>query len=157
MGTAMHHFAEVLHIEWPRKMQRPIHRTLQAQTIGIVLLRVWLGTMWLAHASIKALVFTLPVTASQFEFVGLPGYLAYPVFVAEIVGGLSLILGFMERQVSLLLVPLLLTATWVYLPNSWLHTRLGGGWEYPLLLSALSVALWLRILQQYLPAVEIDP
>jgi putative oxidoreductase len=153
----MHHCADVHPIEWPAKMQRRANQSSQPQGIGIVLLRVSLGTLWLAHALVKALVFTLPVTASQFEYVGLPGFLAYPVFVAEIVGGLSLIFGFMERQVSLLLVPLLLTATWVYLPNSWLHTRLGGGWEYPLLLSTLSVALWLRILQQYLPAVEIDP
>ncbi len=99
----------------------------------------------------------LPVTAAQFEFAGLPGFLAYPVFAAEIVGGVTLIFGFLERQVSLLLVPLLLTATWVYLPNSWLHTRLGGGWEYPLFLTALSIILWVRILQQYLPPIEMSP
>jgi putative oxidoreductase len=128
-----------------------------ARPITTVLLRVCLGTMWLAHALVKSLVFTLPVTASQFEFAGLPGFLAYPVFAAEIVGGVALIFGFLERQVSLLLVPLLLTATWVYLPNSWLHTRLGGGWEYPLFLTALSIILWVRILQQYLPPIEMSP
>lgn len=58
---------------------------------GIMLLRVALGVMWLAHALLKLVVFTLPGTAAFFETVGLPGFLAYPVFAAELIGGVAVV------------------------------------------------------------------
>ena len=110
--------------------------------VGVLLLRVSLGVMWLAHALLKLFVFTLPGTATFFESVGLPGVLAYPVFAAELMGGLALILGVYARQVSLALLPVILTAASVHIPNGWLFTNPGGGWEYPVLIAA-SVVLWL--------------
>ena len=44
--------------------------------LGVTLLRVSLGVMWIAHALLKLLVFTLPGTAQFFESVGIPGVLA---------------------------------------------------------------------------------
>jgi len=58
---------------------------------SVALLRVSLGVMWLAHAALKLLVFTLPGTAQFFASVGFPGFLAYPVFTAELLGGLALV------------------------------------------------------------------
>lgn len=110
---------------------------------GITLLRVSLGLMWLAHALLKLLVFTLPGTAQYFVSIGFPGWLAYPVFAAELLGGLALLLGVYARQVALALVPVMAVAAWVHLPNGWVHTSAGGGWEYPVFLIAASVALWL--------------
>ena len=110
---------------------------------GMTLLRVSLGVMWIAHALLKLLVFTLPGTAQYFTSVGFPGLLAYPVFAAELLGGLALVLGLYARQVSLALVPIMLAAMWVHLHNGWVHTSAGGGWEYPLFLVVASVALWL--------------
>lgn len=112
-------------------------------SIGVTLLRVSLGVMWISHAMLKALVFTLPGTAQFFGSVGLPGMLAYPVFGAEIIGGLALILGIYARQVSLALIPVMAVAAWVHFPNGWLHTSPGGGWEYPVFLIAASFSLWL--------------
>lgn len=114
-----------------------------ASQIGIALLRVSLGVMWIAHALLKLLVFTLPGTAAFFESMGLPGFLAYPVFLAELLGGIALLLGIYARQVSIALVPLMLTAAWVHAGNGWLHTSAGGGWEYPVFLTLASIALWL--------------
>lgn len=111
--------------------------------LGIAMLRVSLGTMWIAHALLKWLVFTLPGTAQYFASMGLPGELAYPVFAAELVGGMALVLGVYARQVALALVPVLAVAAWVHLPNGWVHTSAGGGWEYPVFLIAASLALWL--------------
>ncbi|MBX3605606.1 MAG: DoxX family protein [Piscinibacter sp.] len=111
--------------------------------VGITLLRVSLGVMWIAHALLKLFVFTLPGTARFFESVGIPGMLAYPVFGVELIGGLALVLGFYARQVSLALVPLMLAAASVHLPNGWVFTSAGGGWEYPAFLAVASVALWL--------------
>lgn len=110
--------------------------------IGTLILRVSLGVMWIAHALLKLLVFSLPGTAKFFESVGFPGGLAYPVFAIELIGGIALIIGLYARQVSLALVPVMLAAAWVHLPNGWVHTSAGGGWEYPVFLSITLVALW---------------
>lgn len=111
--------------------------------LGIAVLRISLGTMWIAHALLKLLVFTLPGTALYFVSIGLPGFLAYPVFAAELLGGLALVLGIYARQVALALVPVMMVAAWVHAPNGWVHTSAGGGWEYPVFLIAASLALWL--------------
>lgn len=110
---------------------------------GIFLLRASLGAMWIAHALLKLLVFTLPGTAQFFASVGFPGFLAYPVFAVELLGGLALVSGVYARQVSLLLVPVMLAAASVHAGNGWVFTSPGGGWEYPVFLAVASVALWL--------------
>lgn len=110
---------------------------------GVTLLRVALGLMCIAHALLKLLVFTLPGTAQFFSSVGFPAWLAYPVFVAELAGGIALLLGIYPRQAALCLVPVMAAAAWVHVPNGWVHTSPGGGWEYPVFLVAASVALWL--------------
>lgn len=110
---------------------------------GIALLRVSLGIMWIAHALLKLLVFTLPGTAQFFQSVGFPGVLAYPVFAFELAGGLALVLGIYARQASLALVPVMAIAASVHFGNGWVHTSPNGGWEYPVFLTAASLALWL--------------
>jgi putative oxidoreductase len=110
---------------------------------GVTLLRVALGLMWIAHALLKLVVFTLPGTAQFFASVGFPAWLAYPVFAAELAGGIALLLGIYPRQAALCLVPVMAAAAWVHLPNGWVHTSPGGGWEYPVFLVVASVALWL--------------
>lgn len=114
-----------------------------AAQIGATLLRVALGTMWIAHALLKLLVFTLPGTAQYFASIGLPSLLAYPVFAAELLGGVALLLGLYARQVALALLPIMVAAAWVHLPNGWVHTSPNGGWEYPVFLVVASLALWL--------------
>jgi putative oxidoreductase len=110
---------------------------------GLALLRVALGTMWIAHALLKPLVFTFAGTAQFFESVGIPGALVAPVFAAELAIGAALILGVYARQAALLSLPILLTVVWVHLPNGWVFTAKGGGWEYPVFLLASSIVLWL--------------
>jgi putative oxidoreductase len=116
---------------------------MTSTSLGLLLLRLSLGTMWISHALLKLFVFTLPGTAQFFSSVGLPGPLAYPVFAAELLGGLALLAGVYARQVSLALTPVLLAAAWVHLPNGWVHTSTGGGWEYPLFLAVVSLVHWL--------------
>ena len=111
--------------------------------LGIAVLRVSLGAMWTAHALLKLFVYTLPGTAQFFDGIGLPGFLAYPVFAAELLGGIALLLGVYARQAALALVPVMAVAAWVHAPNGWVHTSPGGGWEYPVFLIAASLALWL--------------
>ena len=110
---------------------------------GVALLRVSLGVMGIAHALLKLFVFTLPGTAQFFASVGFPGFLAYPVFAAELLGGLALVFGVYARQMPLALVSVMAAAAWVHLPNGWVHTSPNGGWEYPVFLTVASIALWL--------------
>ena len=112
-------------------------------SLGLLLLRLSLGFMYLAHAGLKLFVFTLPGPAQFFVGQGLPGALAYAVVAAEITGGALLLLGVYPRQVALALTPILLGAAWVHAPNGWVFNAPGGGWEYPAFLAAASVVLWL--------------
>lgn len=108
---------------------------------GITLLRVSLGVMWIAHALLKYFVFTLAGTAGFFQSVGFPGWTAYPVFAAELLGGSAILLGIYARQVSALLVPVMLGAASVHFANGWVFSAPNGGWEYPIFLTAMSVVL----------------
>ena len=99
--------------------------------IAALVLRLSLGTMFVAHALLKYFVFTLPGTAQFFASLGLPGALGYVTFAAELVGGVLLILGVQSRVVALALVPILLGATWAHAGNGWVFSAPNGGWEYP--------------------------
>ncbi|MGQ4880554.1 DoxX family protein [Billgrantia sp. LNSP4103-1] len=101
------------------------------QAHAITLLRVSLGVMALAHGLLKVFVFSVPGTVGYFESIGLPGFIAYLTILAEVGGGLALLLGVYTRWVSLALIPVLLGATWVHAGNGWVFSNPGGGWEYP--------------------------
>ncbi len=104
------------------------------------LLRVSLGTMFLAHSLVLKLgVFGLAGTVGFFESLGLPGVFAYVTILAEAVGGLALLLGVQTRLVALALLPVLLGATVVHAGNGWVFNAPGGGWEYPALLVVLNL------------------
>ncbi|HVG49904.1 MAG TPA: DoxX family protein [Rubellimicrobium sp.] len=123
-------------------MTSPLALDAWAGRAGVALLRVSLGTMFLAHSIVlKLLTYTLPGTAAFFEGVGLPGWLAYVTFAAEAVGGTALVLGVQARWVALLLSPFLLGAlAAVHWAKGWVFTAPGGGWEYPAYLVVLCVA-----------------
>lgn len=120
---------------------RTTHDTTDADW-GAALLRVSLGIMFLAHSVVlKLLTYGLPGTAAFFQGIGLPGWLAYVTFACEAFGGVLLVLGVQARWVALALAPFLLGALFaVHLPNGWVFTSAGGGWEYPAYLFVLCIA-----------------
>jgi putative oxidoreductase len=117
------------------------HAQPTSSDYAALLLRVSLGIMFIAHSLIlKAMIFTLAGTAQYFESLGLPAFLAYATFWAELIGGVLLVLGVQSRWVALALLPVLFGAAWVHIGNGWVFSGQGGGWEYPLYLIVLSVA-----------------
>ena len=104
------------------------------------LLRIALGTMFIAHALLKIMVFTPAGTAGFFASLGVPGWFAYPVMFAELAGGIMLVAGIQTRIVSLALLPVLLgSIVLVHGGNGWLYTNENGGWEYSAFLIVASL------------------
>lgn len=100
--------------------------------LAALVLRIALGGLFLAHAWLKIFVFTPAGTAGYFESLGFPAPLAYLVILAELGGGVALMLGVYSRFVSLALVPILLGA--IYAPHGaagFIFSNEGGGWEFP--------------------------
>lgn len=110
---------------------------------ALLLLRVTLGVMFIAHAALKVFVFTVPGFAGFLAQVGMPSFMALPVILLEAFGGLALIFGVYARAVALVLTPVLLGALSVHVGNGWLFTAPNGGWEYPafLVIAGLTVVL----------------
>lgn len=99
---------------------------------GATILRITLGGLFLAHAGLKYFVFTPAGTEQFFALVGLPGSLAYAVLLAEVAGGVALILGIYARAVALALIPILLGAiVTVHASAGFFFTNENGGWEFP--------------------------
>lgn len=118
---------------------------LEPHRVGTTLLRVSLGAMFIAHSVVlKYFMYTLAGTAQYFESIGLPAFLAYIVFALEAIGGVLLVLGIQTRAVALGLIPILVGATWAHIGNGWVFSNANGGWEYPLYLIVISVAVALQ-------------
>lgn len=108
---------------------------------GAFIIRVSLGVVLLAHGLLKVFVFTIPGTIGYFESLGLPAIAAYLVIFGELAGGTALILGLYSSLVAALSLPILIGSVWAHAANGWLFSAPNGGWEFPLLLVALAVAV----------------
>ena len=97
-----------------------------------LVLRVTSGVAFLAHGWMKVSIFTIPGTVAFFESLGLPGFFAYLTILAELGGGLALILGVGVRAVSIPLIAILLGSVWAHSGFGWTFANEGGGWEFPL-------------------------
>lgn len=128
--------------------------------LAAFILRITSGVAFLAHGWLKVSVFTIPGTVGFFESLGLPGFFAYLTILAELGGGLALILGVAVRAVSIPLIAILLGSVWAHSGFGWTFSNEGGGWEFPffwavvqgviLLLGAGSYALRLPVLDRSL-------
>ncbi|WP_127092066.1 DoxX family protein [Aquabacter cavernae] len=116
---------------------------LRTAPYGLFLLRAALGLMWISHALMKLFAFGITGFAGYLSSLGMPGFLAGPVILIELVGGLLILFGVFARPVAVLMIPVMLGAMSAHLGNGWLFSVPGGGWEYPafLIVSSLSVGL----------------
>lgn len=103
-----------------------------------LLLRVTLGVAFLAHGLLlKLMTFGLAGTMGYFGSIGYPPVFGAIVAFAEVGAGLALILGVGVRVVSLLTLPIMIGATIQHLPNGWVFSARGGGWEFPAMWTVL--------------------
>ncbi len=111
---------------------------------GVLMLRVLLGGLFLAHAALKYFVFTPQGTEKFFVSLGLPGEFGLVIMALEAVAGCMLILGLYARLTALVMIPDLLGAiVLVHWQNGFFFDNPNGGWEYPLVwaVSLLVLAL----------------
>jgi putative oxidoreductase len=108
--------------------------------LAALLLRLTLGTMFVAHGLLKYFVFTPAGTVKFFESRGQPGPPPYLTIAAEVLGGIALLAGYHTRVVASALVPVLLGAAWAHAGNGWLFSSPNGGWEYPVFMAFTAIA-----------------
>ncbi|WP_019119751.1 DoxX family protein [Brevibacillus massiliensis] len=108
------------------------------EDIGLLLLRVVLGLVFLVHGWAK-FQGGIEKTVGFFATLGLPGFLAYVVAVIELVGGLLMILGLGTRVISALFALVMLGA----ILTAKLSAGFLGGYELDFMLLAASVCLLL--------------
>lgn len=123
-------------------LSRPLIAGIANADLAATLLRVSMGILFLAHAWLKLVIFTPAGTVGFFESLGFPGFLAYLVIAAELLGGIALIVGYWTRWVSLALVPVLLGS--IYAPHGaagFFFSNEGGGWEFPAFWAITLIAL----------------
>ena len=119
--------------------------TSNGNAASATLLRIALGVMYLTHSIVlKVFTFGFAGTAGYFASLGLPAATAYVVIAAESIGGILLLANVRTGWVALGLLPVLFGALWVHSGNGWVFSAAGGGWEYPLFLIVVSVAVALQ-------------
>lgn len=107
---------------------------------GAFLLRAALGIMFIAHAYLKIAVFGIAGFEGFLAQTGIPTILAWPIILGELFGGLAILAGFYSRLINLALLPVLIGALVIHVPNGWVFTAANGGWEYPAFLAVAALA-----------------
>ena len=111
-------------------------------SFGLLLVRVVLGVVFVAHGWQKLAVDGLAATQGAFGGMGIPlAEVAAPVAaVTELAAGVALVVGFATRvAAALLAVTAVVALVAVHLPNGFYSTT--GGFEYVLVLAVVSVAV----------------
>ncbi len=109
---------------------------------GLAILRVVVGIVFLVHGFQKLFLMGFGGVAGMMEGLGVPAPGLFDVILtlAELLGGLALILGFFTRIAAIpLAVDMLVATLMVHLPNGF--SAANGGYEFTLVLLAASLAL----------------
>jgi putative oxidoreductase len=124
------------------------------QRLGIVLLRITLGVIFVMHGYLGAVVIGPTEIAGYTTRMGYPpGFgpaLAWYLILAHLAGGLMLILGLFTRLAALAQVPIMASATFLHhLPQGFFMKgivvagggAIAGGYEYSLLVLVATIAI----------------
>ncbi|GAA2137886.1 DoxX family protein [Glycomyces algeriensis] len=113
------------------------------QPIGLLIGRVVLGVVFIAHGWQKFSENGMDATVQGFEGLGIPAptLSAYFTVGAEIIGGALLILGALLPLAGLWLASVMLGAMYFVHPLDGAFFSQEGGYEYVLLLAAIAIAI----------------
>lgn len=114
----------------------------QTGQLGIAILRIVVGIVFLAHGQQKLFAFGLPAVTKMMAGMGFPEphVAAMVVSLVEFVGGIVLVLGLGTRWAAILLaIEMAVAVGKVHLHNGLFSAR--GGFEFPLTLLAACIAL----------------
>lgn len=106
--------------------------------LGLLILRVVVGIVFAAHGYMKFM--GIAGTIGFFGSLGFPAFMAYVVAAVELVGGISLIVGYGSKVASILLAFTMLVAiVKVHGPKGFMGA---GGYEFTLTLMAASLGIF---------------
>jgi putative oxidoreductase len=114
---------------------------------SFALVRFIAGAIVVYHGYAKLFHGFAPVVAAKIVGpMGFPAPLAWTYFIAllECFGGIALALGLLTRPLALLFAIEFVFITIYSIPHGYFFTAPGGGWEFPLLLLVLYVAIFFR-------------
>jgi len=118
--------------------------------VGLLILRVSLGIVFIAHGYLKVFTFGIKHAMEVFEahtvwnIIMIPGWFAPAAAVIEWVGGALLILGVKTRLITPFLGAVAFGAGAVHFENGWNYTsKAEGGWEYGIFLFVSCVVVYL--------------
>jgi putative oxidoreductase len=114
---------------------------LRTHDLGIAILRIVVGVVFLVHGAQKLFVIHIGPVAHMFGSMGIPApqVSAVVVTLVEFVGGICLILGIATRWAAILLaIDMAVAVGKVHLHAGFFAPR---GYEFPLTLLAASIAL----------------
>ena len=117
---------------------------------GLLILRVSLGIVFIAHGYLKVFIFGIRHAMDVFaahtvwHMSLIPGWFAPTAAVIEWVGGIMLILGVKTRLITPFLAAVAFGAGAVHFENGWNYTsKPDGGWEYGIFLSVCCIVVYL--------------
>jgi putative oxidoreductase len=108
---------------------------------GLLLIRLVLGTIFIAHGAQKVFLWGMPAVGESFAQIGIPlaGVMGPVVSLVELLGGVAILLGLLTRAAGIGIAAAMLGAI--------LFAHLSGGFfapegvEFPLMLLAAAAAL----------------
>jgi putative oxidoreductase len=118
--------------------------------ITLTILRIVVGAIFFAHGAQKMFGWWggsgFSGTMNYFESSGIPALFAFLAIVAEFFGGIGLLLGFLTRIAAFgIAIVMLVAIATVHWPNgffmNWAGNQKGEGFEYHLLVLAITVSL----------------
>ena len=116
-------------------------------SVPIALLRILMGTVFMAHAIARLVDYSLPGFGEFLESKGFPAgfYLAWAITLFELIGGLCMLAGYFVRLFCIGEIIILITGIiLVHWPNGWFVVgKTLGGIEYSVVLIVVLIAIFM--------------
>ncbi len=126
----------------------PLGNVSRAQNAGLAVLRVTIGSLFMAHGAQKLFVWGFSGVGDAFAQMGIPfpHLSAVIVSLVEFLGGAAVLLGLLTRPAAALIAFTMLVAASTHLPNGFFAPK---GAELPLSLLGANLALVLTGAGEY--------